>query len=56
MKKSILTSFLFLTAGITSMACTNFLITKGATTDGSAMITYSVIPIPYMENFILLRC
>lgn len=41
MKKSILTSFLFLTAGITSMACTNFLITKGATTDGSAMITYS---------------
>ncbi len=41
MKKSILTSFLFFAAGITSMACTNFLFSKGSTADGSTMITYS---------------
>jgi dipeptidase len=32
---------LILMSGVNSIACTNFLITKGATTDGSTMITYS---------------
>ncbi len=41
MKKSILTSFLFLVASVSSMACTNFLFSKGSTADGSTMITYS---------------
>lgn len=35
-----LLSVLMLTSGA-SMACTNFIISKGATTDGTAMITYS---------------
>ncbi|MCX6304465.1 MAG: C69 family dipeptidase [Bacteroidetes bacterium] len=42
MRKSLFILFLLL-AGFTyhSMACTNFLFTKGSTTDGSVMITYS---------------
>lgn len=32
---------IILITGSTSMACTNFLITKGASTDGSTMITYA---------------
>lgn len=31
---------LFLVSGLTSFACTNFLVTKGATVDGSNFITY----------------
>ena len=36
-------SLMLLLAGFSyhSMACTNFLFTKGSTTDGSVMITYS---------------
>jgi dipeptidase len=41
MKRSILTSALFIAAIINSLACTNFLITKGASADGSTMITYA---------------
>jgi dipeptidase len=44
MKKTLLTVTLTLLAGLfvhTSFACTNFLITKGASTDGSTMITYA---------------
>lgn len=37
----ILTVFLILTTISLTHACTNFLITKGATTDGSTMITYA---------------
>ena len=32
---------IFLFAGLQSYACTNFLITKGASTDGSTMISYA---------------
>lgn len=39
--KKILTTALALTVTVYSFACTNFLITKGATTDGSTMITYA---------------
>lgn len=42
MKKFILTAGLLATLGLASaLACTNFIITKGASTDGSAMLTYS---------------
>ena len=44
MKKTFLTIFLTLISVFlinTSFACTNFLITKGASTDGSTMITYA---------------
>ncbi|MBE9483378.1 MAG: C69 family dipeptidase, partial [Bacteroidetes bacterium] len=37
---SLLTA-IFLFAGLQSYACTNFLITKGASTDGSTMISYA---------------
>ena len=40
MKKLILTLALALGA-ITSYACTNFIVTKGASTDGSVMVTYA---------------
>lgn len=42
MKKLILTAGLIATLGIGSaLACTNFIVTKGASTDGSAMLTYA---------------
>jgi len=44
MKKSLLTFTLTLMLALlinTSFACTNFLVTKGASTDGSTMITYA---------------
>ena len=45
MRKSLLITgmmlFLITGSGLRSSACTNFLFTKGATTDGSVMITYS---------------
>jgi len=45
MRKSLLIAgillFLIAGAGLRSSACTNFLFTKGATVDGSVMITYS---------------
>jgi dipeptidase len=37
---TLLTTF-FILAGLQSYACTNFLITKGASTDGSTMISYA---------------
>ncbi|MBO6118828.1 MAG: C69 family dipeptidase [Bacteroidales bacterium] len=43
-RKSILAGFLFtaaMTLSVMSFACTNFLFTKGATKDGSTMITYA---------------
>ncbi|HPG73902.1 MAG TPA: C69 family dipeptidase, partial [Bacteroidales bacterium] len=41
-RKLILSLMVVVAAGITtSMACTNFLITKGASTDGSTMISYA---------------
>ncbi len=40
MKRTILITFLAL-LGLQIFACTNFLITKGASTDGSTMITYA---------------
>ena len=36
-----LSTAIFLFAGLQSYACTNFLITKGASTDGSVMISYA---------------
>lgn len=36
-----LTCFLFSTTTINIMACTNFIFTKGSTTDGSTMVTYT---------------
>src|SRR5210317_680633 len=36
-----LTAVIFLLTGMQAMACTNFLITKGASTDGSVMISYA---------------
>lgn len=42
MKKSFLLAFLLLILWqVSTMACTNFIITKGASVDGSVMITYS---------------
>ena len=42
MKKIIVSLILVMTGfGFSAMACTNFIFTKGATTDGSVMITYS---------------
>ena len=43
MKNKLLTllTVIFLFAGLQSIACTNFLITKGASTDGSTMISYA---------------
>ncbi|HSH52455.1 MAG TPA: C69 family dipeptidase, partial [Bacteroidales bacterium] len=44
MKKTLLTIALTLLMGLfvhSTYACTNFLITKGASTDGSTMITYA---------------
>ena len=42
MKKSILlTLVLGLMAFTTSMACTNFIVTKGASKDGSCFLTYA---------------
>ncbi|MBQ2498511.1 MAG: C69 family dipeptidase, partial [Bacteroidales bacterium] len=38
--KSIIT-IVFVMAGLSSIACTNFLITKGASVDGSNFITYA---------------
>ena len=40
MKKLILT-LAFAVGAITSYACTNFIVTKGASTDGSVMVTYA---------------
>ena len=42
MKKIIVSLIIVMTGfGFSAMACTNFIFTKGATTDGSVMITYS---------------
>ncbi len=41
MKTLLLSISLVLLAGVSSMACTNYLITKGASTDGSTMISYA---------------
>ena len=41
MKKTLLIVNLFLLAGLQTIACTNFLITRGASADGSTMITYA---------------
>ncbi|HPS63456.1 MAG TPA: C69 family dipeptidase, partial [Bacteroidales bacterium] len=41
MKKILLSLFLLAIFGFHAAACTNFLFTKGATADGSVMITYS---------------
>lgn len=41
MKRSLLIVIPFLMASIVSLGCTNFLVTKGATVDGSTMITYA---------------
>ncbi len=41
MKKILLSLFLLMFFGYHAGACTNFLFTRGATTDGSVMITYS---------------
>ncbi len=43
MKNKLLTllTVIFLFAGLQSIACTNFLITRGASTDGSTMISYA---------------
>lgn len=40
MKKLLLT-FAFAVGAVTAFACTNFIITKGASTDGSVMVTYA---------------
>lgn len=39
--KRILITLLLLAATATALACTNFIATKGATTDGSVMVTYA---------------
>lgn len=41
MRKIITITLALLVIGIYSFACTNFLITKGASTDGSTMVTYA---------------
>ena len=41
MKKIILTAVLLLILVLHSLACTNFMVTKGASTDGSTMVTYA---------------
>ena len=41
MKKIVFAALVILTSGINVWACTNFLISKGATADGSTMITYA---------------
>lgn len=41
MKKILLIVIPFLAASVASMGCTNFLVTKGASADGSTMITYA---------------
>ncbi|MGQ7871376.1 dipeptidase [Sunxiuqinia sp. sy24] len=40
-KRTSLIAFLVIAGSVYSWACTNFLITKGASTDGSTMITYA---------------
>ena len=40
MKKLILT-LAFAVGAITAYACTNFIVTKGASTDGAVMVTYA---------------
>ena len=40
MKKLILT-LAFAVGAVTAYACTNFIVTKGASTDGSVMVTYA---------------
>ena len=40
MKRLVLT-FALLAATATALACTNFIVTKGASTDGSVMVTYA---------------
>ena len=40
MKKLILT-LAFAVGAVTAFACTNFIVTKGASTDGSVMVTYA---------------
>jgi len=39
--KKLLLAFAFLTSTATVFACTNFIVTKGASTDGSVMVTYA---------------
>ncbi|NSW46019.1 MAG: C69 family dipeptidase [Bacteroidales bacterium] len=41
MKKVILSFILLATSSLLSLACTNFLVTKGASTDGSTIISYN---------------
>ena len=42
MKKIILSTLLAVAMAVTpTLACTNFIITKGASTDGSVMVSYS---------------
>ena len=41
MKKTLLLSLLALMTYVTASACTNFIITRGASTDGSNMVTYA---------------
>jgi ABC-type oligopeptide transport system substrate-binding subunit len=41
MKKVFLSLFLLTGASLISMACTNFLVTKGASADGSTMVSYN---------------
>ena len=39
--KKILLTIAFLAGTATALACTNFIVTKGASTDGSVMVTYA---------------
>ena len=39
--KRLLLTFAFLAGVATAFACTNFIVTKGASTDGSVMVTYA---------------
>ena len=41
MKKTVFLSLLALMTYVTASACTNFIITRGASTDGSNMVTYA---------------
>ena len=56
-KKLFLTGLIlfFILLSIKNYACTNFIVTKGASVDGSVMVSTQQIHMDFMVNFIIIH-